>query len=44
MPTNGPFRLGIAPQISISSPEDPNSSQCEYGIGDENCIHAYVCV
>lgn len=28
MPANGPYRLGMAPQISISSPEDP-SGQCE---------------
>ncbi len=25
MPANGPFRVGMTPQISISSPDDPNS-------------------
>ena len=33
MPANGPFRIGMAPQISISSPDEQNA-QCELYVSE----------
>ena len=46
MPANGPYRMGMAPQISISSPDDPNG-QCESSnnaLSGLGCIMSCTCV